>query len=188
MEKRGPLICVPAETQASERWSDCIETVFESVNTAKLDTFHGVCRNLDYRKPLEFLLEEFRRGNIADEDRIHEDAVIRSNLSEQSAAWDSVFPPFPPCPWRRTITWESNRRQRDAYLKRLLVSSVCEVESDSPLDRESRNGIRSTGAVACPGSTRLRCRRDRHPAVVRSTVSTRRLVEVSESEEPQIRA
>ncbi len=108
--------------------------MFESVNTANLDAFHGVCRNLDYRKPLEFLLEEFRRGNIADEDCTHEDAVIRSHLSEQRVAWDRVFPPFPPCPWRRrTITWESNRRQRDAYLKRLLVAHICEAAGESRL-------------------------------------------------------
>jgi hypothetical protein len=104
------------------------------MSASNLDTFHGVCRSLDYKGPLESLLEEFRRGNIADEDRTHEDAVIRSLLAEQHAAWDRVLPPFPACPWkRRTITWESYRKQRDAYLKRLLVSHVGEVERESRL-------------------------------------------------------
>lgn len=80
------------------------------------------------------LLEEFRRFSIADKDRTREDAVIRSLLSGQHSACDRVFPPFPACPWkRRTITWESYRKQRDAYLKRLLVSHVREVESESRL-------------------------------------------------------
>ena len=39
------------------------------MSTPNLDTFHVVCRNLDYRKPLESLLEEFRHGTIADKDR-----------------------------------------------------------------------------------------------------------------------
>ncbi len=102
------------------------------MSTPNLDTFHVVCRNLDYRKPLESLLEEFRHGTIADKDRTHEDAVIRSHLSEQHAAWDRVFPKFPDCPWkRRTGTWEYYRGRRDAYLKRLLVIHVREDESES---------------------------------------------------------
>ena len=92
------------------------------MNSPSLDTFHVLCRNLDYRKPLESLLEEFRHGTIADKDRTHEDAVIRSHLLGQHVAWDRLFPKFPDCPWkRRTTRWEYHRGKRDAYLKRLLV-------------------------------------------------------------------
>jgi len=104
------------------------------MTSANLDAFHAVCRTLDYRGPLESLAEEFRRGSIADRDRKHEDAVIHSALSEQHAAWDRVFPPFPACPWkRRTITWESYRKQRDAYLRHLLAVHVREVEHEGRL-------------------------------------------------------
>ncbi len=102
------------------------------MHSPNLATFHSVSRDLDYMKPLESLLGEFRHGTIADKDRTHEDAVIRSNLSEQHAAWDRVFPRFPDCPWkRRTGTWEHNRGKRDAYLQRLLVMHVRGDESES---------------------------------------------------------
>jgi len=92
------------------------------VNEPDLDTFHLLCRSLDYRESLEALLEEFHHGNIADEDRTHEDAVLHTHLAQQRAAWDSVFPPFPDCPWkRRTITREHHRGKRDTYLKHLLL-------------------------------------------------------------------
>ena len=50
-----------------------------------LDTFHLTCRHLDYKKPLQSLLEESRHGGIADKDRTHEDVAIKSHLLEQHA-------------------------------------------------------------------------------------------------------
>ena len=89
--------------------------------------FHALCRDLDLRTPLESLLEEFRHGVIADPDRSHEDAVIRSHLAGLHSAWDRTLGLFPDHPGRRrTITWEYFRGRRDAYLKRLLVTAISE--------------------------------------------------------------
>jgi len=106
--------------------------VLKRMSSSNLDTFHAVCRGLDYRKPLESLLQEFRSGIIADEDRTHEDEIIRSHLSRQHAAWDRVFPRFPVCRGRRrTGMREGHRGVRDAYLRRLLVTHLREQEGGS---------------------------------------------------------
>jgi hypothetical protein len=58
------------------------------MDSPSLDTFHGVCRELDHRKTLEALMEECRHRTIADKDHTHEDAVIRNHLAPQHAAWE----------------------------------------------------------------------------------------------------
>ena len=99
-----------------------------------LATFHDTSRALDFAGPMESLLGEFRRDNITDRHRTREQAALKAVLGELRAAWDSVFPPFPDCPWkRRTFTWEANRGKRDVYLKRLLVNYVPEQDSGSRL-------------------------------------------------------
>ena len=91
----------------------------------RLISFHETSRKLDFVSPMESLLNEFHRGNIADQDRVQEESAIRNHLQEHRNAWDRVFPRFPDCPWkRRTITWEYHRGRRDAYLERLIVSHV----------------------------------------------------------------
>jgi len=83
---------------------------------------------------MESLLNEFRRGNIADSDRTQEASAIQSHLGEHHEAWDRMFPAFPECPWkRRTLTWEYYRGWRDAYLKRLIVTYVPEHEAGNRL-------------------------------------------------------
>ena len=90
-----------------------------------LEAFHETARKLDFMGPMQSLLSEFRRGNIADKDRVQEASAIQSHLGEHYEAWDRVFPAFPECPWkRRTLTWEYHRGRRDAYLKRLIVAHV----------------------------------------------------------------
>jgi hypothetical protein len=92
-----------------------------------LGAFHEISRRLDFVGPLESLLDEFRRGNIADRDRTREASAIQSHLGEHYKAWDRVFPAFPECPWkRRTLTWEYHRGRRDAYLRHLIVTYVPE--------------------------------------------------------------
>jgi len=74
---------------------------------------------------MESLLSEFRRGNIADEDRTLEESTIRSHLGEHYAAWNRVFPRFPECRYRRrSMGWEWKRGQRDAYLRTLITGWV----------------------------------------------------------------
>ena len=99
-----------------------------------LEAFHETSRKLDFLGPMESLLNEFRRGNIADKSRVQEESAIHSHLGEHRKAWDLVFPPFPECPWkRRTITWECHRGQRDAYLEYLIVTHVPQHETSSRL-------------------------------------------------------
>ncbi|UCD75578.1 MAG: hypothetical protein JSV91_01420 [Phycisphaerales bacterium] len=96
-----------------------------------LRAFHETSRKLDLRQPLEFLLAEFRRGNIADSKRGGEDSAIRAHLGGLSAAWERVFPGFPACPWRRrTLTWEYHRGRRDAYLRQLIAAQVSADQTD----------------------------------------------------------
>jgi hypothetical protein len=74
---------------------------------------------------MESLLGEFRRGNIADEDRSREERTIRAYLGEHHAAWNRVFSRFPECRYRRrSMGWEWQRGRRDAYLRSLIVSWV----------------------------------------------------------------
>ena len=47
-----------------------------------LETFHRTSRKLDFIGPLESLLSEFCRGNIADRDRAQEESAIQSHLAE----------------------------------------------------------------------------------------------------------
>lgn len=95
-----------------------------------LEAFHRTSGKLDFVKPMESLLSEFRRGNIADPDREKEDLAIRSHLGELYAGWDEVFPRFPPCPWkRRSARWEGKRGRRDAYLLRLIATYVPERDA-----------------------------------------------------------
>jgi len=94
-----------------------------------LEAFHETSRKLDFMGPMESLLNEFRRGNIADRDRVQETSAIRAHLGEHYEKWDLVFPAFPACPWkRRTVTWEYHRGRRDTYLKRLIVTHVPQHE------------------------------------------------------------
>jgi hypothetical protein len=80
------------------------------------------------------LLDEFKRGNIADKDRTQEDHAIRSHLGDLHTAWDRVFPRFPDCPWkRRTAIWEHRRGRRDAYLRSLIAANVSAHESERRL-------------------------------------------------------
>ena len=99
-----------------------------------LEVFHETSRKLDFLAPLESLLNEFRRGNIADRDRVQEGSAIQANLGEHREAWDLVFPRFPECPWkRRTMTWEFHRGRRDAYLRNLIVTYVPRHETGTRL-------------------------------------------------------
>ena len=99
-----------------------------------LEAFHETSRKLDFVGPLESLLNEFRRGNIADKDRTQEDSAIKSHLGEHYKKWDLVFPTFPECPWkRRTLTWEYHRGRRDAYLRYLIVTHVPQHDTGARL-------------------------------------------------------
>ena len=99
-----------------------------------LEAFHETSQRLDFVGPLESLLAEFRRGNIADRDRVQEASAIQSHLGEHRKAWDLVFPRFPECPWRRrTITWECHRGRRDAYLRHLIVTHVPQSDTGTRL-------------------------------------------------------
>ncbi|MHC4216915.1 MAG: hypothetical protein ACYSU7_00510 [Planctomycetota bacterium] len=90
-----------------------------------LDVFHDTSRGLDFVRPMESLLGEFRRGNIADPNRIREDKVLDVHLGDLCAAWEWVFGKFPEGNCRhRTLGWESLRGKRDAYLRRLIVAHV----------------------------------------------------------------
>ncbi len=92
-----------------------------------LQVFHEVSQRVDFRQPMVGLLGEFRRGAIADADRVQETHAVATHLSELAAAWDSVLPGFPACPWkRRTLTWEYHRGRRDAYLKQLITAILPE--------------------------------------------------------------
>ena len=102
-----------------------------AVNSPSLETFHAAASKLDYTEPLESLLAEFRQGAFADRERTHEDAAIRSHLSQLHAAWDRVLPKFPDQPWkRRTGRWEYHRGRRDAYLKRILVACMRAIDGE----------------------------------------------------------
>ena len=102
-----------------------------------LEAFHQTSRKLDFTGPMESLLNEFRRGNIADRDRVQEDSSIRSHLKAHCEAWDLVFPKFPECPWkRRTITWENHRGRRDAYLRDLIVAYVKNTSRAATRDKD----------------------------------------------------
>jgi hypothetical protein len=95
-----------------------------------LDAVHASCQSVDFRGPLESLLEEYRRGNFADPDRTLEDAAVETHLGDIKSKWDSLFPEFPAARWkRRTPKWEYYRGERDAYLQRLLVSNVPQDKS-----------------------------------------------------------
>jgi hypothetical protein len=90
-----------------------------------LDAFHETSRGLDFMGPMESLLGEFRRGNIADPNRIREDKALQVHLGTLCAAWERVFGEFPQgnCR-RRTLGWESLRGKRDAHLRRLIIAYV----------------------------------------------------------------
>jgi len=99
-----------------------------------LTKFHETSRVLDFIRPTESLLHEFRQGNIADKKRTQEDNALKTHLDEISLAWDHVFPAFPDYPWTcRTCSWEYHRGKRDAYLKRLLTNCVPEHDTGSRL-------------------------------------------------------
>jgi hypothetical protein len=95
------------------------------VGEPELESFHDACRNLSRRGAMLALLEEFRRGNIADPDRTGEDSSIRTHLGEFHGAWDDVFSGFPECRRRRrSMGWEWERGRRDAYLRSLIATWV----------------------------------------------------------------
>ena len=90
-----------------------------------LDLFHETSRSLDFRGPMESLLGEFRRGNIADRYRTREASALESHLGGHCAAWEKVFAGFPECRRRRrTLRREFMKGQRDAHLRRLIVAHV----------------------------------------------------------------
>jgi hypothetical protein len=92
-----------------------------------LEAFHRTSEELDFLGPMESLLDDFHRGEIADPARKKEDRAIRSRLGGLHAAWDKVFPRFPDCPGkRRTALWEGRRGRRDAYLRGLISTFVPE--------------------------------------------------------------
>jgi hypothetical protein len=95
------------------------------VGDRMLDRFRRISRNVDFVTPLESLLLEYRRGNIADPYRTLEDRVIQDHLGDLFAAWDRALTVFPDTPWRRrSMVWEHFRGRRDAYAKRLLVEAL----------------------------------------------------------------
>ncbi len=97
-----------------------------------LDRFRRISRNVDFIAPLESLLLEYQRGNIADPNRELEDRLIHDHLGELFAAWDRALPVFPDTPWRRrSMVWEHFRGRRDAYAKRLLIAALMAEPSDS---------------------------------------------------------
>jgi hypothetical protein len=97
-----------------------------------LARFRTISRKVDFLAPLESLLAEYRRGNIADADRSREDRLIRRHLGELFAAWDKALPSFPDCPWRRrSLQWEHHRGRRDAYLRGLLVDAMQAEEPEN---------------------------------------------------------
>ena len=97
-----------------------------------LRRFRVVSRNADFLTPLESLLFEYRRGNIADRDRALEDRLIRDHLGELFAAWDLALPDFPDLPGRRrSMVSEHFRGRRDAYAKRLMVEVLEAAEPEN---------------------------------------------------------
>jgi len=92
-----------------------------------LEAFHRASGELDFLSPMEALLGEFLRGDIADPDRTKEERAIQAHLGELYARWDDVFPRFPDCPGkRRTALWEGRRGRRDAYLRSLIATYIPE--------------------------------------------------------------
>lgn len=90
-----------------------------------LERFRMINRSVDFLTPLESLLLEYRRGNIADAGRELEDRLIQDHLGELFAAWDQALPAFPDTPWRRrSMVWEHFRGRRDSYARRLLVDAL----------------------------------------------------------------
>ena len=99
-----------------------------------LEALHETSQKLDFMGAMESLLNEFRRGNIADRHRVQEESAIQSHLKEHNEAWDRVFPRFPESSWkRRTITWENHRGVRDAYLRHLILAYVPQHETSARL-------------------------------------------------------
>jgi hypothetical protein len=75
------------------------------------------------------LLEEFRRGNIAD--RRREKATLDRHLAELSRRWDLRFPGFPQERCAYASAGGVHRRGvRDAYLKKIIVK-LLEAEGDN---------------------------------------------------------
>lgn len=104
-----------------------------STESPMLQRFRAVSRDADFISPLESLLDEYRRGNIADARRTLEDRLIGDHLGQLFAAWDRALSPFPDLPWRRrSMVWEHYRGRRDAYARKLLVDVLKVTE---PTDR-----------------------------------------------------
>ena len=104
------------------------------MNSRFLPEFHGLCRDIDYRAPLESLLAEFHTGRFADPDRSMEQSAMETHFGELWSTWDRLFPRFPVTLWkRRTVPWEYKRAERDAHLHELLVRHVPEEKSRSRL-------------------------------------------------------
>lgn len=102
------------------------------MNTFSLETFHTAGSGLDFRRALGSLLNEFRRGRIADRARLLEETAIRTCLGEHIQAWDTVFPRFPAYPEkRRTLLREFWRGRKDAYLRRLIVDALTSVDIEN---------------------------------------------------------
>lgn len=71
------------------------------------------------------LLEEFRRGNIADRQADCEGAACRRWLGELARRWDKCFPGFPQCRYRYgSFKGVMRRGLRDEYLKRIIVHTL----------------------------------------------------------------
>ena len=80
------------------------------MNSRLLSEFHAQSRDIDYRTPLESLLDEFRSGHFADPDRVLEDAAMVDHFGDLWSVWDRLFPDFPETlRKRRSVMWEHER-------------------------------------------------------------------------------
>ncbi|MCP4571232.1 MAG: hypothetical protein GY838_02660 [bacterium] len=96
-----------------------------------LTAFRDVGSSLDYREPLESLLNEFRLSRFADKDRVLEESAIQTHLGQHHRAWDTVFPEFPAfSEKRRTLLRIFKRERKDTYIRRLVVAALAGFDAD----------------------------------------------------------
>jgi len=98
------------------------------MSTLFINRFRKISYSLDHSKALHSLLGIFRSGAIADKTRQLEEIAINKHLSAHHSAWQTMFPPFPACPFARRSVWrEAMRGRRDAYLSRLIIETLQNV-------------------------------------------------------------
>jgi hypothetical protein len=101
-------------------------------NPFSLDTFHDVSSGMDFSEALGLLLNEFRRGRIADRARLLEETAIHTHLGKHIQAWDSVFPEFPKySEKRRTLLRLFKRERKDTYIRRLVVDALKDFDTEN---------------------------------------------------------